>query len=196
MDLWQGLVDGRWFVFDRFDKEGRRFIVVRRNGPTARGRRGLSPAERRVACYASWGHSQKLIAQELGLSEPAVSIHLVSALRKIGLRHRSELAALPPGDGLALPAPRGLAAHTFEAGNHEFLVLSFDLATIVPPSGLTRSESDVVRAVAEGLSTAEIATRRGTSRRTVTNQLSSVFSKLGVSSRAELVLKCARGAAA
>jgi hypothetical protein len=33
LDLWQGLVAGRWSLFDRFDTDGRRFLIARKNDP-------------------------------------------------------------------------------------------------------------------------------------------------------------------
>ena len=53
--------------------------------------------------------------------------------------------------------------------------------------GLTRRESEVVRAVAEGLSNPEAATALRLSRKTVETHLSSAYRKLGVSSRTQLV---------
>jgi DNA-binding CsgD family transcriptional regulator len=54
-------------------------------------------------------------------------------------------------------------------------------------AGLTQAESDVVALLSSGCSNGEIAARRGTSVRTVGNQLSAIFKKLGLSSRNELV---------
>ncbi len=51
---------------------------------------------------------------------------------------------------------------------------------------LTKREYEVASLVAQRLSTKEIATARGVSPHTVNNQLQSVFTKLGVSGRAEL----------
>jgi DNA-binding CsgD family transcriptional regulator len=53
--------------------------------------------------------------------------------------------------------------------------------------GLTRRESEVVRAVAGGLSNPEAATALRLSRKTVETHLSSAYRKLGVSSRTQLV---------
>lgn len=55
-----------------------------------------------------------------------------------------------------------------------------------PPDRLTEAELEVARLAVEGLDNKSIAARRGTSVRTVANQLASVYRKLGVSSRAEL----------
>ena len=53
---------------------------------------------------------------------------------------------------------------------------------------LTRREYEVARLVTDGLSNSEVAQRLGLSIHTVKNYLFSVFDKLGVSSRAELIL--------
>jgi DNA-binding CsgD family transcriptional regulator len=54
---------------------------------------------------------------------------------------------------------------------------------------LTDAEREVVRGVVEGKSDAAIAESRGTSARTVANQLRRVFTKLSVHSRGELRAK-------
>ncbi len=57
---------------------------------------------------------------------------------------------------------------------------------------LTEREREVVECVIEGLANKAIATRLSVSRRTVDAHLSHVFTKLGISSRAELVAWAAR----
>ena len=61
---------------------------------------------------------------------------------------------------------------------------------------LTPTELAVAQAVAEGLSNPQIAARMFISRRTVTTHLTSIFRKLGISSRAELAARAARTASA
>lgn len=64
-----------------------------------------------------------------------------------------------------------------------------------PASGwesLTRSELDVVRHVSEGLSNKDIAARLFISPRTVQSHLTHVYTKLGISSRVQLVQEAAR----
>lgn len=53
-------------------------------------------------------------------------------------------------------------------------------------SSLSEAERDVVRLALEGHSNQRIGLARGTSARTVANQLAQVFQKLGVHSRHEL----------
>jgi predicted ATPase/DNA-binding CsgD family transcriptional regulator len=57
---------------------------------------------------------------------------------------------------------------------------------------LTPTEITVAQAVADGLSNPQIAARMFISRRTVTTHLTSIFHKLGISSRAELAARSAR----
>jgi DNA-binding CsgD family transcriptional regulator len=59
-------------------------------------------------------------------------------------------------------------------------------------ASLTPTELTVTRAVAEGLSNPQIAERMFISRRTVATHLTSIFRKLGVSSRAELAANAVR----
>jgi DNA-binding CsgD family transcriptional regulator len=92
--LWRGLVQGRWSIVDHTDHDGRRFLLARRNEPHVSDPAALAERERQVAAYAALGHSVKFIAYELGLSSSTVSEHLKSALRKLGIRTRQELAAL------------------------------------------------------------------------------------------------------
>ena len=54
---------------------------------------------------------------------------------------------------------------------------------------LTAAEREVITALLEGKSHAEIAARRGRSADTVAKQAGSAFRKLGVSSRSELVAR-------
>jgi DNA-binding CsgD family transcriptional regulator len=73
----------------------------------------------------------------------------------------------------------------------EFVVFEIT-AHVAAPAVLTTSEADVVRLLSKGRSTAEIATTRSVSYRTVANQLAAVYRKLGVSSRTELLALLAR----
>lgn len=86
-----------------------------------------------------------------------------------------------------MPLPAGAEATRFTVAGEELAVLSFPLIDPDLPRGVTRAESEVVRLLLAGKTNAEIAQARGTSLRTVANQVQSIFKKLGVSSRAELV---------
>jgi DNA-binding CsgD family transcriptional regulator len=88
---WQALVDGRWTVFDHFDRDGRRFVIARRNDPDAPDNDALTLRERQVLGYAAMGHTNKLIAYELGLSPSTVATHLSAAAAKLGVETRVAL---------------------------------------------------------------------------------------------------------
>ena len=54
---------------------------------------------------------------------------------------------------------------------------------------LTRAELEVARSIVQGESNAAIAHSRGTSVRTVANQVASILQRLGVASRAQVAAK-------
>jgi DNA-binding NarL/FixJ family response regulator len=88
--------------------------------------------------------------------------------------------------------PIGLRASRVTIDGEELAVFSFSLPPPTLPSSLSEAERDVAIAVLEGLSNTEIAASRGTSARTVANQVASLFRKLGVRSRTEAVAALAR----
>ncbi len=77
-----------------------------------------------------------------------------------------------------------------EQDGEEYLVLSLPLRV---PAGLTPSEGEVAHLATAGLTEGEIAHRRGVSRKTVHNQIQSIYSKLGVRDRAELARALSAG---
>jgi DNA-binding CsgD family transcriptional regulator len=93
LDLWQGLVAGRWSLLDRFESDGRRFVVALRNDPEVGDLRGLSRRERQIADYLGMGRSQKEIAYALGVTQAAVSNSIRRACRKLGIVGPSQLAS-------------------------------------------------------------------------------------------------------
>jgi DNA-binding CsgD family transcriptional regulator len=94
LELWQGLVAGRWSLIDRFDTDGRRFFVARRNDPPVSDPRALSLRERQVLAYTAMGHSLKLTAYALGLSASAIAACRARGMRKLGLRTKADLVRL------------------------------------------------------------------------------------------------------
>jgi DNA-binding CsgD family transcriptional regulator len=60
-------------------------------------------------------------------------------------------------------------------------------------SQLTQREREVLAYLPLGYTNAQIALALGTAQRTVRNQLSSIYEKLGVASRAEAVARCSHG---
>jgi DNA-binding NarL/FixJ family response regulator len=91
LELWRGLVEGRWSLLDQFDSDGRRFLVARANTVQAPPLRKLSPAERQVVALAALGRTNKLIAYELGVSVGTVGTLLSRAMHKLRLGSRVQL---------------------------------------------------------------------------------------------------------
>jgi DNA-binding NarL/FixJ family response regulator len=95
----------------------------------------------------------------------------------------------------AAPDRRGARFATFSAEGGEFAVVAFPIAS-ESPDVLTSAERAVLAAILEGLRNDAIARRRRTSLRTVANQVASIFRKLGVRSRGELLAETRRAIAA
>ncbi|MFO0567151.1 MAG: helix-turn-helix transcriptional regulator [Polyangiaceae bacterium] len=94
--------------------------------------------------------------------------------------------------GELLP-PRRLEALALRVGEDELVVFRLPKPTPELPAGLTNAERAVVALVLEGLTNAEIARERGSSERTVANQMASIFRKTGAAHRAELVSRIVNG---
>lgn len=107
--IWRGLVAGKWSLIDRFDSDGKRYLVAMRNAPEPAIATPLSRIERQVAGYAALGHTNKLIAYELGIGFSTVSSALLTAMLKLGVTSRMELAMLAQ-------APSG--THSVADGTH------------------------------------------------------------------------------
>lgn len=93
VDLWQGLVDGRWTLLDHFDSDGRRFLVARRNDPRFGRPLKLTQRERQVLALAAAGQANKLIGYTLGITGSSVASALADAMAKLGLHARTDLAS-------------------------------------------------------------------------------------------------------
>jgi DNA-binding CsgD family transcriptional regulator len=92
-----------------------------------------------------------------------------------------------------LRAPAGLAVEVFELGEKTFAVLEWPLEGHRTPAVLRPAERDILDLVLAGLSNAEIAGRRRRSVRTVAHQVDTIYRRLGVGSRQELLALLFRG---
>jgi DNA-binding CsgD family transcriptional regulator len=176
---WSALVDGRYSLVDRFESDGRHFLVAHENPPNVRDPRGLTKAEAAVAAFVRRGHPLKLVAYELGLSIGTVSGLLARVFAKLGVRTRGELSArLEEAESVTEIALGGAQVVVFAKGP--------ELLHFPESVGLSPAERDVCARAARGEGNAAIAAARSSTVRTVTNQLTAAFRKLGVGSRAEL----------
>ncbi|HEX7601962.1 MAG TPA: LuxR C-terminal-related transcriptional regulator [Polyangiaceae bacterium] len=88
---WKVLVDDRWSLLDHFEHDGKRFLLACGNASAAPPGDLLTPRERQVVLLASRGHSNKLIAYELGIATSTVGVLLGRAAVRLGVRSRKAL---------------------------------------------------------------------------------------------------------
>jgi len=91
LGLWRAMVAGEWTLVDRFESDGKRFIVAHRNAPAAPETGPLTPHEHRVATLAALGYTNKLIGYALGLAPSTVTERLQRACAKLGASSRAEM---------------------------------------------------------------------------------------------------------
>ena len=89
--LWRAMVRGEWSLVEWLDHDDKRFLLVQPNTIPIAGRKALTRREREVVACAAMGHSNKLIAYDLGLSTGTVSVLLARAAKKLGVSGRVAL---------------------------------------------------------------------------------------------------------
>ena len=183
LQKWEALVEGRWSLVERYDTDGRRFVVAIKNDPTHLDPRGLTRRERQVAEFVGLGHSSKEISYTFGISLSAVTNCTARVQMKLGLSSLAELAGFF--------APSGLRTKLAEVAvnGEELLVGSYPLIDEKRVSALSETERVVLAHMMAGSTNQDIARRRRTSEYTVANQVQSIFRKLNVSSRSELAVR-------
>jgi DNA-binding CsgD family transcriptional regulator len=193
--VWRDLCTRRTRIYDSFFTDQRCYLLLD-SAPAQRPWGAcLNERQTRILECVLVGQTQKAISIDLALSAPRIAQAMSTALRAMGLSCRS--SALPMLLVVAAHAAR--AEHKVEAkvsrlkwagGSHA--VVSTSRPDRVLADRLSESEYAVARLLVEGKSHAEIASIRGTSARTVANQLSALFHKLRISGRAELLALLAR----
>jgi DNA-binding NarL/FixJ family response regulator len=138
------------------------------------------------------GRTTKEIAGEIGVADVTGAVLVVSAIRRLGLRSRVELTEVDCTDD----GSRCHGAWRLDIGEERYVLFETSLRRLRVPACVSHAEREVVQGVLEGFSNTDIARSRRTSCRTVANQLSSIYWKLGISGRAELIETCSRPEAA
>jgi DNA-binding CsgD family transcriptional regulator len=90
--LERGLLDGTWRVVERFDGGGKRYLLARKLPQPERSRLTLTGREAEAITASLQGRSTKQIAYEFGLATSTVCDLLQTAMLKLGVRNRAELA--------------------------------------------------------------------------------------------------------
>jgi DNA-binding NarL/FixJ family response regulator len=139
------------------------------------------------------GALQKRVAIELALAPSTIALNARMGLDFMGLRCRPSRAH--PLLMLAATAARAQessidGAVSFVArGNEQLRVIAIPRPELALASSLPPAEFAVIRSLLEGAGHDEIAQLRGTSTRTIANQIAAVFRRLKVSGRGELVIR-------
>ncbi len=178
---WLALWAGSYRVESHGDAGDRHYLTI---GHSTRA--PLSERQRQVCVALAAGYSQVQISEALGIAPNTVATYLSHGVEKLGLRG-ADLASLVPNEALFVgdtidaalgrdepcPCPAGAC--------WDGRTLSWPVPRVATPDTLTPAQIDVLRLRLTNNSAAAIARARGTSARTVANQLNDIYKKLGVS---------------
>jgi DNA-binding NarL/FixJ family response regulator len=90
-DSWAAMAKQRWTVVERFQHEGKEYVVaVRDDGPQV-AFESLTRREQQVVGARLLGHTNKAAAYALGRSASTIRVLLARALRKLGVGSMAEL---------------------------------------------------------------------------------------------------------
>jgi len=188
--VWQELTTGQTQVLDSFITEERCYFLLTPLLPGARAG-GLSERRRVILENLLAGQSIKALAFDFDLSPSTVSQEAKAALQQFGMdcvpSRANPLLAVMASAAVDESSHRCARFACFYESEQMFRVVGVArpegaLSPLLPPAELA-----VVRGLLEGQNYLEIATHRGTSTRTVANQLAAAFRKLGVSGRGSLL---------
>jgi DNA-binding CsgD family transcriptional regulator len=91
LDVWQGLLDGRWSLVDPLDTDGQAFVLAVRNEPGNDLTSTLTDRQRSAVALAALGYGNKQIGYSLGLTATAVGMLLRRARLATRAGSRAEL---------------------------------------------------------------------------------------------------------
>lgn len=202
LSLWNSLRLGELRIVETFTTRERYYVVLaaRDSEPVCDGF-SVVPARPRLLEQWLGGTSPKMLSSDLGLSLSTISSELKRELARLGLaclpRQVPAAIGLLAGAGLGR-SPRDAGRSTsFVFEGREYAVVSLARPEALLVDRLSPAEYTTLCLLAEGSSYASIAHRRNVKRRTVANQVASLFRRLGVSGRAELqrllIQVCAEG---
>jgi DNA-binding CsgD family transcriptional regulator len=189
--IWQGLIIGQLALVRVTYVGARCFAVLEERAARAVA---VPPSAAVILERLLSGDSPKVIAYEEDVATSTVSQSCTVALRAMGQPIQPSKApiflmmAAQAARGLALPPARleGICPRTAR------WVVSTDMPGVTLNDRLSHGEWEVAQLVIKCNSHSQISRARGTSVRTIANQLSATFRKLGLSGQAELRSKAIR----
>jgi DNA-binding CsgD family transcriptional regulator len=185
---WSALWTGEWTVVDHVEDPPSHAIVCD-PAPSRPVEPLLTRDEIELAVGRARGVALKAMAADSGRSMTSVSNLLTRVRKKLMLRGDAQLVFLFGGVDRedVVPPPAGLRAILEGYGPDERLFLYYRCPSWRLPPTLSVAERTVVLDLLDGASRRDIAFSRGTSPRTVANQMASIFRKFRVNSRVELL---------
>lgn len=184
--LWQELLAGRLTVADSFNSPERWFMLLEETTTP----RAVPSRLHALLVQALLSDSQKRTASECGVAESTVSACVHRALTLIGVR--ATRAKVPPVVTLLAHASTGAASPPGRLSSVVHQGVVYRIVSVARPelrvsSKLSAGQYYVIGRIVEGWTYAQIAQERRRSARTVANQVTEAFRRLGVSGRAQLI---------
>ena len=187
--IWRGLVEGSEAIVDMFFSDIEcGFVLAQRRQGSEEGNSGLVGRRLVVLESVLRGVSQNYLAIELELAASTVALNAKSGLEQLGVDTRPSrahpllmlVASVADGPQSRIPAfERALDRHA--------RAITIPRPELCVSHMLPQAQHQAVALLVEGRSYAEIAQQRGTSPRTIANQLAASFRTLHVSGRGELI---------
>jgi DNA-binding NarL/FixJ family response regulator len=184
---WEALLAGHLAIVDSFYSATRWFLVLQPAAGVP-----VTATARKLLEDVLLGESQKCAAMNAGLSTSSISTIVHRALDRMGAsftpRQAPAFLSLLAREGMGAAVPTARFS-VFARAPFEYRIVSVMRPELALAPALPRAEYEILCRIVEGQSHAEISKERRRSARTVANQVSAVFRRLGVSSRAQLIAK-------
>jgi DNA-binding CsgD family transcriptional regulator len=185
-DVWRVLVSGSFVIQDYFRNTEFWYVLLRAvSQPNP-----LQPCDQALLEYVLANASQKRAALEHEVSASTVSSTVQRGLRSLGLTCKPQKVPLIVALLARANTAPGIRSGRFSACSwraRSLHVVSLPRPELQLQRQLTVAQYDVACSIIDGASHAQISRDRRKSVRTVANQIASVFQRLGVSGRGELI---------
>jgi len=177
----EDFVKGFCYLIDYFDAKFTRFVIGVKHNSIDPNPQKLTKQEWRIAQFVGIGLAIKEISYKLGISQSSVSNSISRIRKKFRFSSYIELAAFFSHSGLSTKLTQVSIA------GEELLIGFFPLINNNHTKHLTQSELVVLEFLLSGLANDDIARHRNVTERTIANQVQSIYRKLGVTSRKQLI---------
>lgn len=189
--IWASLLTGERTVVDAFCDSSRAYLVLRRTQLRGQPNTALASRCAEMLRRLLLGQSQKAISIDMSVTPSTVALSLSRCMERLGLTCRAQnlpLAVALVGQAAYQVIELGdVRSSAYESELERYDIVSMARPDLRLPTVLSSAEQAVTRQVIEGITHTDAAKSRGTSRRTIANQLSAIFRKLRVSGRFELM---------